>query len=76
MQNVSKSYSHIYNLLASFKAFSFVIAPAAGWFKAAAKETPKAVQAPRPAVSRVLSPDCVHLRAGAKKDPLRKNPAP
>ncbi len=76
MQNLTRSYSQFYNLLNSLKAFSAIIYPASGWFKTATKEPPGQMPKPRPAALKVLSPDCVHLRAGAKKDPMRKNPAP
>lgn len=72
MQATVKNNKSAWGLWDRIKQFSLASHPAAGWFKAAGKEKRK----PRPQTPKVMSPDSVHLRAGAKRDPLRKNPAP
>ena len=64
--------SPITQLVQRLRQFQQSVHPAAGMFK----QVPAAKRKPAPVGPKVFSPDSVHLRAGAKRDPLRKNPAP
>ncbi len=72
MAHVVYPVARLQQLVEKAKMLAFMAHPAAGFFKTAQPARRKAgVAGPK-----VLSPDSVHLRAGAKNDPLRKNPAP
>lgn len=64
--------ARLQQLVEKVKSMALMAHPAAGFFKTAPPARRKSYEAG----PKILSPDSVHLRAGAQKDPLRKNPAP
>lgn len=62
----------IAHLFQRLRQIQQIVHPAAGLFK----QAPPTKRKPAPVGPKVFSPDSVHLRAGAKGGPLRKNPAP
>ncbi|SHF94059.1 hypothetical protein SAMN05444008_114124 [Cnuella takakiae] len=72
MSPISLLPGSFFQLVQRLRQYQLSTHPASGWFK----QAPKPNRKPAAAMPRVLSPDSVHLRAGAKRDPLRKNPAP